>query len=478
MAPKPLTNDWDILVSYATGDDLNNLLKNSWAGLLGTSEIEHSDEDFGYKAKLEKPSLEITGNDLKATLHVDLTGTFWSNDWSDDGDGDKPTYKFEDYEYRLSITAPIGSIDGDQTMHSGDNVITFDQKSTDAHQIVLHMQNQKLKWKSVDADPGNKKAKIGKALAAMAVGKVEDYVRSPNNIRWLDIKLGEVNNVENKETKSDLKALFQPKSFKLATRPGALDIFIQTVSAQGLASPSFDVKNSAFDTSDYNGAIILSHRLFQDLYLVPQIQKHCTKLAKDGDKHGRVTANKVDSGFQLELVFDKKETLSERGATFGFGYNSSAQEITLDFANYPVKLNIVNNEKKMPHATWEWNYDFTVHWKDTIYNYDMPDRVVYDSSTINAKIGDNKSDIATLEDNNLDFNFAFKTEFQPKMTIPDKTTDKYKNIHVTFDVFKFGLDELQYFASTNVFAPGQHFIDLKTVRAPHDLFVMGKMKPS
>lgn len=62
------------------------------------------------------------------------------------------------------------------------------------------------------------------------------------------------------------------------------------------------------------------------------------------------------------------------------------------------------------------------------------------------------------------------------MNIPDRAANDYKKMKVHMDEFKFPLDEIKYFASTNVFAPGRHFIDLKTVRAPHDLFVMGEMK--
>ncbi|OJJ36422.1 hypothetical protein ASPWEDRAFT_169944 [Aspergillus wentii DTO 134E9] len=476
MAPKSVTEDWDILVSYAAGDDLNNLLKDAWSGPLGAKEIDYTDDHLGYKVTMHKPQLQFSTTDIKATLKIELEGTFWSNDWGDDDEGQ--TYKFEDFGYSLSITAPIKAIDGNQTLHDAKSSIVFEDK-TDAsvYHIILHMQNENLEWKSID--PPASVDKAGKTLAKRAIRKIEKDIRSPHNTRFLDIKLGEVNNIPNDKSVKAVADLFRPKAFQMSTREGALDIFIQTVGGyqEGKNGPVFAVTDTPFDTKDYNGAIIISHRLFQDKYLVPQIQEHCKTLAKGDDKKGKVTANKVDSGFQLELVFDKVKAIASGGYSSGFFSDDNARSIDLNFSSHPVKLNIINNKDSMPQASWEWEHSFEVWWRSTIHGgFDVADRVVDDSSTIKAKIGDNRSDIATLNDNKLDFEFQFKDENQPKMTIPDSTTSKYKDLKVKLDKFKFGLDELQYFASTNVFAPGLHFIDLKTVRAPHDVFVMGKMK--
>lgn len=120
MSPSSVTQDWDILVSYATGDNLNNLLKDAWAGPLGTNEIEFSNEDFQCNVKLANPQLQFyepQGEDLKAKISVDLKGTFRSNDWDDDDDDGDLTWNFEDYKYGFSITAPLGVLDGSQEIH-------------------------------------------------------------------------------------------------------------------------------------------------------------------------------------------------------------------------------------------------------------------------------------------------------------------------------------------------------------------------
>lgn len=269
----------------------------------------------------------------------------------------------------------------------GNNVFHFDDGKSDAYHIVLHLQNQALDWTTTDP-PVSKKAQKGKDIAKKAVEQVEQYIRSPGNIRWLEIQLGEVNNTP--ITNTDLANLFRPKSFKLATRKGALDIFIQTLGGyqQGSSTATFDIHGTPFEQMTYNGAIILSNRLFQDRFLVPQIQKNCPSLAKDKDGKARVTAKKVDSGLKFELVFDKKQTLSNGGSDWnGWWTTDRLEKVDLDFSTQPVTLKILNVTDGMPQASWEWNISFKVHWE---YIIRTPDGSVkgYDQCVITAKIDD------------------------------------------------------------------------------------------
>lgn len=46
---------------------------------------------------------------------------------------------------------------------------------------------------------------------------------------------------------------------------------------------------------------------------------------------------------------------------------------------------------------------------------------------------------------------------------------------MTTDLYKFDLKlpDLDYFRATNIFAPGRHMIDAKSVMFPYDLVILG-----
>ncbi|KAK5994263.1 hypothetical protein PT974_04735 [Cladobotryum mycophilum] len=467
----PATQGYDVLVSYSE-KRINGLLNNAWTSHAGSKNLDFGVDGLG-EVILGAPNLQFKTSAENAgtgTLTLPIRGYVNKRIFSN-----VMKYPIPRGKYSFSTSVEVVAMSGDKKeVSSSDKVVHFDDSKTHTYSLILHVPSGQANWKFTDAHP-NEKGFDRKVIDKWTT-KFYEWIANAEVIKSLDIQVGAVTN--DKYTHSDL---LQPTAFKFGTQDGALNIFINTKGGfqEGVAEPKFQPggKDILPFPEDYDASIIISRKLFQDKFLIPQIRKQCDKLMKD-DNVGKVYARGMDSGIKLALVFNRNLTVgsgSHRTPSATL-VTSDSHGFTIDFNDKPVHLIIEDDSNLKPVYRWEWNYSKSVHWSNTIWTMDGDVRTG-GSGDGTATIPKNEQTLGSSDGEKLSITLKFEDKHQPIVGMPRDAPDSLKDVVIKLNTFDFTMDGLDFFASTNVLAPrdgSPGSIKMTDIMLPHDLILMEK----
>lgn len=180
------------------------------------------------------------------------------------------------------------------------------------------------------------------------------WLADPQNVQWIDYKIAEVSNKRNTASDNDV---LRPVSFRFSALSGALNVFIQVSdhqSKEGYGGKDLGFRHNSTKpilpfAQGYEACIILSSRLFQDAFLIPELKRQTTAATSSVEKC------EVESGIQLAFRFENQYFKKYKKGKLDWGsYN--LDEVDVKFDKNPLRLIIVDEEKSLnPIVAWDWH---------------------------------------------------------------------------------------------------------------------------
>ena len=278
---------------------------------------------------------------------------------------------------------------------------------------------------------------------------------------------------------------------------GCLSIYMKTKdsgNSGGHQHPVFRVKsgNSYIETypisADYTASIIIRHKLFWEKFLQRCLQSIADNKNQKAFDTVDLTTPALDPGFRLTLSIYRKYIVDSMKLENSSG-GSSPWRVYLDkltFDDSPVT--VVINDGQM---SWDmsfrdekkinWEHDYQDRWKDDCtesgtvgYKASLSYKgslLSTNQKQVNAMINIS-SDAWSHTAEELPGGHEFYAGEYPGVV--QKAIDS-----LCYPGFSESM-RLDYFATTNVFAPDQHIIDIdanKGVMTPHDILLVGSVVP-
>jgi hypothetical protein len=188
---------------------------------------------------------------------------------------------------------------------------------------------------------------------------VQAWFKDIENVDMIDYGLAKIN------TKTDpTSKLLRPKSYKLVSSKGLLNLFIQTEG--GSSSPGND-QNTQFGRrysdfgfssipQDHTACIIISRELFFKKFLLDRMGK-LSSAVDVVDK----TKSKSEStpGALLDIKY-KKSIIVPGKSYFVYPINYYIEECDIDWNEYPLHLTLLD-ESPYTSPKYKWDWDFSAH---------------------------------------------------------------------------------------------------------------------
>ncbi|KAF3904381.1 hypothetical protein ABW21_db0201074 [Orbilia brochopaga] len=487
------TEKWDVVVSYSL-TELNAVLQKLWKSDSATQKAHFSVEREGpghskywtdFDITLAAPTLSFTPS-KSASLKMNLSGKY--HDYTEDKtypDDTIPTgYYFEanlpiicvsvDQDKIGKSTGMGGILDFDTSKPDEKLHVVFSFDSTKDPSAVFDIKRQ------ADAD---QKDTTFVGTAPYLTKWIKDH--------WKTIKYSLAAIAP---TPVDGARFLTPQhvAFTVYTTSdsskGCLSLYIRTKDsgyADGYATPVFHLTNgdSIPIPSDHTASIIIRREL---------VQQFLTKTIKDAEAHGEKAldveqtstttgfryTNKLNAGFQKSF----KEVHTALG-----DYN--IRTIDWSFDKSPLDVNIVNNQ-----SHWTMSFKSNFEWGRT-RTYVSHGEVKSDNKygEVEYKLRmDHSATVLSLDEEKVTAKLEVQGGWwqrEAKAVEPsdwEKVNGKQDYIPGVvqdwingwqFPTFSNTM-RLDFFATTNVFAPGKHIIDIDTnigVFTPHDLLIVGNV---
>ncbi|KAI1480717.1 hypothetical protein F4774DRAFT_376958, partial [Daldinia eschscholtzii] len=483
------TEKWDVVVSYSV-DKLNAVLQKLWKSDSASKKINFSKEREGFKhAKywtefditLAAPTLSFTPS-KNACLKMDISGTYHDKTDTETGeDEDIPS------GYYLEATVPLicVSADGDKIGKSEEmgGVLAFNPNKANEHLHVV-FNFDFTKDTTAVFDVKKKDAALDGDTFAGTIDYFKSWIKS--NWKTIQYSLAEVT-----PTQEDGSQVLTPEHVAFTVYPtskdssGCLSLYIKTKDSgnqDGEATTVFRLSSgeSIPIPSDHTASIIIRRELVQKF-----LSQAINGATAYNGKALTVSPKSTTTGFAYtnKLNTSFRNALSQHTALGDY----IIREFNWSFDDSPLNLDISNNQ-----ARWTMNFENSFGWLIT-RTYVSHGEVKTDTKygTVNYNLSmDNTSTFMSLDDKKVTAKIeiqegwwnrkaeAVQPSFGEKLLgmqdyIPDvvqKWVDDWQ-----FPVFSNTL-RLDFFATTNVFAPGKHIIDIDTtvgVLTPYDLLIVG-----
>ncbi|KAE8153212.1 hypothetical protein BDV25DRAFT_127410 [Aspergillus avenaceus] len=469
MKDQTTTSDWDVLVSYRT-DALNDFLSNAWKDRIETKEIEFTVTQTrgrityytDFVVDIGGPILQFSNNQgAWATLSLDVSGTQTFRE-----DPDNPIVIPAGY-YQLMCTLPLTSVDGegeDQRPADGSNIYLFD-KDDASYYVTFDFHNEDANWAVKEVKHLNDSTLD---LITEALDDIANHFKEIDSKFLLSICLAEVANSQH----ADVSGLLTPESFSLACQDDVLCVFIHTKEGrEGKKDPRFNLR-SGYDYSPipdgYNASVIISRDIVIDKYLLPEIRNNKDALLRADDgvmEKGGVGDVGEKTGALLEFRYADDLITNPEWDNYG-NLQLDFGGMSIDLDKQPLILEIQDDSNLQPKYTWKWECKGTIHYTEWSNGYPIDFDPDY-----NVSIAPNSSDLTSLHDDKISWNISFTDSNQPDGTKGDQNI----GVNVTLYKFDLNLPDLDYFRTTNIFAPGRHMIDATDINFPYDLMILGNI---
>ncbi|EFR01061.1 hypothetical protein MGYG_04064 [Nannizzia gypsea CBS 118893] len=450
---------WDVLVSYSA-EELNKVLRKQWEGsklfthatfetvTMGGNLISKFDLTLGFP-QLQIKSLSALAS---ASLSIPIEGTM------------EQRYKqfppeiftITPNNFSLEVGVPLAVVDGEETggsIQTSEQSIIFEDTRTSDRYITLNFKNSGTSWTvhAKKTDVPDKDSVFG------IVNDVRTWFENRQNLVGIKLRLARISNHEDKT--SDI---LRPKSFRFAGPAGVLLIFIQTKGSgfeQGDNMPTFDTDSTSPIPNGSTASIILSRDLFQDKFLLPGIRA----------KFRGASEIKTDTGISLKVRQENQVIISGRyEIRYGVGTTIiKVDTLTVDFDKNPLDLSITDQS---PYTTpvYKWNWDF-----EGTTEYTQSRDWFKHKLKINAKLSSPARDLAEYGSHTM----RLRLELLQSDNV-EVSNDQFEflELKVKLTSFNLDLDELNFFATTNILVPDTEFVNFHASMVPFDYIIMGDIK--
>ncbi|PYH70132.1 uncharacterized protein BO88DRAFT_481750 [Aspergillus vadensis CBS 113365] len=473
LSGKETTDDWDILVSYSE-NELNNLLDKIWGEkkffynrtfpgakeTIGNITIEHT-----FNLSLTSPRLSFDSmNDggPKVKLTMGFAGEMIATATIPGGEPQESTTEIPEGWADLVLKVPLTSFNitnGD--VENAQNIIHFGDTGDSDHCVIFHFQNMESQWDFVP-HPGIDPS-VEEQLN-QAGNNITGWFKTIDNVGMIDYGLAKINSKTDPTSK-----LLRPKSYKIVSSKGLLNIFIQTEGGSPYPgndqNTQFGRRYSGFNFSsipqDYTACIIISRELFSRKFLLNQVGKQ---------------SSAID-------VVDKTKSISDStpGAVMDVKYAKSVivpaksyyippihfyiERCDIDWNEHPLRLTL-SDEPPYTEPKYKWDWDFsarTQYWANEIPT----------GLTVLAKVEGSKRRFAWVKNYSINFDLCLTGSDQPETWTEPAHPGAEITPQASLPKFSIPLEELNFFATQNILAPGEKFISASGLMFPGDLVLIG-----
>jgi hypothetical protein len=278
---------------------------------------------------------------------------------------------------------------------------------------------------------------------------------------------------------------------------GCLCIYMKTKDSgnnDGHQHPVFRVKSgsSFVETypipSDYTGSIIIRHKLFWENFLQRCLQSIADDKSQKAFDTVDLTTPASDPGFRLNLVINRKYIVDSMKLESNSG-GSSPWRVYLDkltFDDSPVTVVISDNQMSWDMSFQDekkinWEHDYKDKWNDDCT----------ESGTVGYKASlSYKGSLLSTDQKQINATISISSNAWSHTAHELPGGNEYYSgdypgpVQNAIDSLRYpGFSEsmrLDYFATTNLFAPDQHVINIdinKGVMTPHDILLVGMVVP-
>ncbi|KAI0852848.1 hypothetical protein F5Y00DRAFT_258103 [Daldinia vernicosa] len=481
------TEKWDVVVSYSMAQ-LNDVLQKLWKSDSASKKVEFSVEREGpghskyctkFNITLAAPTLSFTLS-KNACLKMDLSGTYHDQTATE-------TYPDETIPpgYYFEANVPIVCVSADGNSKEMGEVLAFDSnKANERLHVVFSFDSTKDTSAVFDV---KRKAGVPDTDTFVNTSKYfEKWIKA----NWQTIKysLAEV-----APTQEDGTQVLTPEHVAFTVYPtsdgssGCLSLYIKTKDSgnqDGEATTVFRLSDgeSIPIPSDHTASIIIRRELVQK-FLSQAIDgartynKKALTVSPKSTTTGFAYTNKLNTTFHN--FFSEHTALGD--------YN--IKEFNWSFDDSPLDLDIANNQ-----ARWTMSFENSFEWsisRTYVRHGDVKTDFKYGTVKCNLSM-DNSSTFLSLDDKKVTAKIEIQGGWwnrkaeavQPSLgekllgmqdDIPDEVERWMDGWQ--FPVFSNTM-RLDFFATTNVFAPGKHIIDIDTsvgVLTPYDLLIVGNI---
>ncbi|KAK4221376.1 hypothetical protein QBC38DRAFT_429224 [Podospora fimiseda] len=516
-----ITDNWDMVVSYSL-TSLNQVLQRLWTHSITstdvhvrTTSLNEDDEEYhtNWWLRLGAPTLQFT-NDGKASLCMPINGKR-QNEGKDSKGNERPVKEIVADTYGLYAVIPLefvsartGSGDKAYEFKGGSGkAVRFDDHPDSELHVVLNFQTTTAQGAvyTVDLLPnyqppaGQPKPPITDDLSVGLRDKLAAWIANPDNISCIQYALAVVNK---KPVKNATFLTPETLSFSVYSSPNdksiaCLSIYMQTQGSgfgPGNLNRSFKLPASSNTNtfpipSGHTASIIIRHDLFAQKFL----RDSMAALQKDGRSvFTSVTVKSSTEGFDLAAAVNGRAA-ADLGNQQWWGGGFKVTEVDWSWVH---ELGLKVRDSK---SSWSYEFSPELKWEEvhSTHDPDQPGRgggglyVAYGKTTYYMKLDrsglnlfEDASDVGLVAKVNVQGDYwsreakAHEYDFLERLTgaknyIPKSIDEGLKNIELpSFS----GTLALEYFTTTNIFAPGKHMLTVSgasSVYTPYDVIILG-----
>jgi hypothetical protein len=484
-------DEWDVACSY-TIDRLNAFLAAHYAQGKLASHVkssttrrnfgDHKEFIISYDIRLGSPTLSfIAGRSGFATLSMPIDeGSFFSV-VAKGGTAPAERTEIPGATYTIRAVVPLAAVNGDTgTIADVGDIVTFSDTRVHENAVIVHFRRDKGATFSIHPQPQDD---LSEPLTSL-LPVLEEYFKT--QVSEVDYALASVNN----RMPSAGATVLTPASFVFTTMgegdTGVLSVYVQTRESgnpPGSATPFFKPGGRAIPPIPHGrtASIILANSLVRNGFIAPQLRAGGFTVSFE-------TSPEADESILARLGASGSVIASDAtGSSFASGFHYDGLDVSLD--DHPLYLALRNGE------LWiRWNARTMSNWSDYVIAGERASRsngvvdltITVNKGPIPLVISDAEMTIADVTLTRSDF------EVEPiarqgswvdvsagfKNTVPAFYT---REMTLQIPSITLALHGLDYFATTNLLAPGAHIIAVDSatpVQTPHDLLLVGDVRPA
>ncbi|KAJ8520298.1 hypothetical protein ONZ45_g2854 [Pleurotus djamor] len=486
MKSAETTQNWDVIVSYSV-DRLNNLLKTIWSAKDALKVIKpvttHYDprEDDEYEMEWEV-NLAFTTLSFKkdgdghAHLEMTLNGRYRVKGEKRNGD----SYPWKNIPPGCAFVAsiPLQSVRAREGDTKGSNPtpgrvpITFDDHPDTKLHVVFNFDNTSSSVFSIECPDAL--SNTFQPLAPVLAKWMKEHVST------VQYSLAAV-----APTHTQGATYLTPEAMAFTLHRddenSCLSVYIKTKdsgNAPGNQTRVFQLPGKKGMEAlpiprGYSASIIIRNKLFRERFLLDSL-----KDLRDGEgkkSFESVTSNSTTDGFKLDLRLDH-HVIGDFTKRKWYG-GLSVGQINWRLSQSPLDLRIRDGR-----ADWDYFHEFEVGWHQYGTNIDYGGIVVWKPSihiTRSPIISASQEQIlAEVEIKSHNWHvdrMDYKRGWSLYPMVPKQIRDGLESVRMPTFSRTIRLD---FFATTNIFAPGKHIIDIdisKGVMTPYDVLLVGNV---
>jgi hypothetical protein len=487
----PTTNQWDVVCSYNAAQ-LNAFLSAQYAANRLASEVKlttqrkdplsGADYTIDYDVHFASPVLSfLAGRSGYAKLDMPImSGSYKVTP----AGATQPTLTKDipANTYTVSTIVPLASIEGTSgAVTEQGKIVVLGDGSAAQQSIILHFQTTGGTVFSIAPAPSPSDTD---ALVTYFLPVLAQYFQT--EVSEIDYALAAVNN----RTPTAGDTVLTPKSFAFASvggdDVGVLSLYIQTAESgnpPGNPAPSFQPGDGQMlpIPANYTASIILSNALILNGFLTPQLQASGFSVSFDTPS----------DGISAELKSSAAVINPGKDDNWFFG-DTEYKGLDITLNDHPLNLVF-----KQGNVSLHWKATTSSEWSQTSvapggpaggstsYHYGVVDlTLTVNTAPIPLNAGNDDISIADVTLQRSDFTVTTRGEdcawYQTAFAGCMETVPQYYSSDMELQIppIAVSLHGLDFFATTNVLAPGQQVIKIDAgagTQTPHDLLLVGNV---